>query len=327
MAIINGVQTYLNSIKTSQDVEAGDDLIAGDDITVGDDLVMAAGGVITNATNQDVNIVPAGTGVLMVGTGLPGKLTPTSGELYVQGRAEFDGIAYFESTVQSLSRLVIGQDTEVRLGGSGATHAVWKPDITRAQLLQTLSATTGRQYVICDHGSLAKDFDHGTPTDPTIYLHSATDPDTDNTEYATQAWDEFTISGGKGSYCGLKTVTEEVTIAVGQGLGGVATAGNLAPAKSYIWDVVTRVTDAPGGGATTLDVGRTAGNLDEFADGTAVALDTLTYANDDGDGAAAPPWWNSAATTLTLTTDANVTVDDMKVRVVVFYFETTAPTS
>lgn len=122
-------------------------------------------------------------------------------------------------------------------------------------------------------------------------------------------------------------MSEEITIAVGQGLAGVLSAANLCPVDSIILACVGRVTQAPGGGATQLNVGRNGGNLDEFADVIAVALGTTFVSPTDGDGANAGPVHNPAAVKLKLTTDANVTGSDMKVRVTVFYIKLYPPES
>ena len=137
-----------------------------------------------------------------------------------------------------------------------------------------------------------------------------------------------TYNGGYGASLNIKSMQEEVTIPVGQGAGGVVTTGNLAPANSLMIGVSFIVTDAPGGGATILDIGRTAIDTDEFIDGVACASLNQTgnfYANHNV--AVTYPPFNGTATTLTLTTDSNVTGNGMKVRVVVFYYDLTPPTS
>jgi hypothetical protein len=138
-----------------------------------------------------------------------------------------------------------------------------------------------------------------------------------------------TYNAGYGASFNIISMQEEVTIPVGQGAGGVVTTANMAPANSLIMGVAFIVTDAPGGGATTLDIGRTSGgNLDEFIDGAACASlnQTGTFFSNHEAGVIAPIM-NTTAQTLTLTTNSNVTVNNMKVRVVVWYYTITAPTS
>ena len=75
-----------------------------------------------------------------------------------------------------------------------------------------------------------------------------------------------------------------------------------------------------------FDVGVTAGDADRFINDLATALNTRGNSAANGDGGPFPVP-NGAATTLTVTTNANVTVSDMKVRIVVYYREIIAPTA
>lgn len=120
---------------------------------------------------------------------------------------------------------------------------------------------------------------------------------------------------------------EEITIAVGQGAAGVNTAINLAMANCIIAAVAVRVTLAPGGGATTFSMGRTGGNIDEFIQALAVALGTTGTSAANGDGVNPGPVHNAAANTFVITTDANVTISDMKIRITVWYREIIPPNS
>jgi hypothetical protein len=125
----------------------------------------------------------------------------------------------------------------------------------------------------------------------------------------------------------VKTIEEELTIAVGEGAAGKVTAGNICP-SGLILGINARVTQAPGGGATTVDIGCTgSGNLDQFCDGVSTAAGTTCTYPLNGDGTNAIGWAQKAATTATVTTDANVTTSDMKVRVITYYIAFTAPAS
>lgn len=69
-----------------------------------------------------------------------------------------------------------------------------------AQGVIALSSEYGRQLIICDYASREKDFDHATTTDPTLFIHSVTDPDSDNTQWGSLAHDQtdFVITSGVG---------------------------------------------------------------------------------------------------------------------------------
>lgn len=135
--------------------------------------------------------------------------------------------------------------------------------------------------------------------------------------------------GSNTSFLLSDVLFEEVTVPVGSGLDPVVvSSSNLCPANSTIKAVAVRVTQAPGGGATTVSVGRTSGNIDEFIDAISTALGTTGnhIANNDGD-LTVEDMWNAAANTLTISTDADVTGTAMKIRIVVWYDLISAPAS
>ncbi|KKN30929.1 hypothetical protein LCGC14_0829200 [marine sediment metagenome] len=127
------------------------------------------------------------------------------------------------------------------------------------------------------------------------------------------------------AYLRLADLSEELIIPVGQGAAGINTVVALAIANSVLDAVAVRVTQAPGGGAATFSVGRTGGNIDEFIQNIATALATVGNSAADGDGVNAGPIHNGAANTLVITTNANVTVTEMKVRIVLWYTLINAP--
>lgn len=163
--------------------------------------------------------------------------------------------------------------------------------------------------------------------DASIIQNCYTDLDIGLVEDAGTSTAVERADGQSGAALTLKQISELVTVAVGSGADPVVeSTGNLAPANSLILGVTFRITDAPGGGAAEIDVGRSGGgNLDEFIDGASCDVLTETgnsFANNDG---LVTPVFNASAAKLTLTTDADVTGDQMQIRVVVFYYDITAP--
>jgi len=319
------------SLEAGTSVEAGTTVTAGTDVVAGDNVQLTGGGQITSTAAGVIQILPDTTGYTKIGdsAGAPTYMAEvndnlqvcnaleTGGNLYAGGSAEIYG--YLKP--QSYTIFPTGQ--LIGLWGS-ASYTRLYPDSARGYLALLLKDShPSLSFLIADADNWNKD--HAPPNwnVPSSHHYSTTDPESDGGVHEERdgiAWNRHEIGGGYGSFWARRTIPEEVTIPVGQGLAGVNTSGNLAPANSRIQQVFTRVTQAPGGGATTLDVGRTnGGNLDEYADGTGVALNTTTIADDDGDGNTPMPHWNSPADTLTLTTDANVTGTDMKVRIVVCY--------
>ena len=75
------------------------------------------------------------------------------------------------------------------MGGDKADQAsAFDPDTSNEQLLLGVgggSTEVGRQLILTEIGNIAKDHDHATTTNPTLFVHSATDPDSANTQYVS----------------------------------------------------------------------------------------------------------------------------------------------
>ncbi|MHC4649156.1 MAG: hypothetical protein ACYTBJ_27200 [Planctomycetota bacterium] len=123
---------------------------------------------LTTSSNNDISLVPNGTGIVNVGSGSPSHLTPTSGELYVQGIAEFDQVIYGDTHIlQSQANSLLGHSS------SSYSRIVWQ---SAAQTPDTTLFTTGtvsNHIVICEYGDSSYDFAHAQQTNPTLFIQSA----------------------------------------------------------------------------------------------------------------------------------------------------------
>jgi len=92
--------------------------------------------------------------------------------------------------------------------GSNNNVAVCTDEDT-AQTVWNTSATGGNQIIIGSYLGNARDYDHASQTNPTIFVHSATDPNTNNTQWISLAHDTSygVINWGSG---GLKLAGEDV---------------------------------------------------------------------------------------------------------------------
>ena len=91
-------------------------------------------------------------------------------------------------------------NAEVYWADTNGTGFLLKCDMGLDQTLLAPSAGGGRQIIISDYANSLKDYDHATQTNPTLYIHSVVDPDSDNTQYGSLVHDQtnFRISNGKG---------------------------------------------------------------------------------------------------------------------------------
>lgn len=135
----------------------------------------------------------------------------------------------------------------------------------------------------------------------------------------------FTGSEGEGLI--YARMTEEVIVAIGQGVPGINSSANLCPANSIILGVVCRITQAPGGGAGLFDLGRNPVGPEEFVSNASTVVNSVYTCAADGDGSLDGPFFNDVARPIKVTTISDVTISDMKIRITVFYVTLFPPTS
>jgi len=133
------------------------------------------------------------------------------------------------------------------------------------------------------------------------------------------------MTGAYGGFNFFNEISEIITIPVGQGAAGVWGSQSLGKGASIILSVISRITQAPGGGATCVDIGR-AGNIDEFLEAGTVGLGDTSLSAEDGDGVNLGPVFNGTDCVFKVTTDANVTGTDMKIQITSFYLKQYPPT-
>jgi hypothetical protein len=118
----------------------------------------------------------------------------TTGHSLVSGDAIFGGSVEFDAAVWIDNGLIVGTRS---LGSSGAYQAFGGQVTsgstsdsflgvynTENQLVWTLGQRQGRHLVIGDtENGLNKNYDHAAQTDPALFIHSVTNPDSNNTQW------------------------------------------------------------------------------------------------------------------------------------------------
>ena len=129
--------------------------------------------------------------------------------------------------------------------------------------------------------------------------------------------------GLNGEMIFIVKIMEEIEVAAGNSSAWGSLA--LGADDSVILAVVTRITQAPGSGATLVHVGRSL-NPDEFLMSGPVALGSVSESASDGDGVNVGPVFNDIARVFKVTCNAGVIGASLKIRVTVFYIKMYAPT-
>lgn len=297
----------------------GAEVVDAESISVDGDLVVD--GEITNTAG---NLVIDPVGYTKFGSlsdssrGMGADDVHFSGDIEVDGGIRADG-----ALTMSAGALVINNQT-LSFGSGANVPLRYSTSQTNSAMLVGLP-TTSLSWIFVDKLDIAVDFQHAPSATPVIFIHDS--DATDVTKYAQICNTCLSVGPGNGAFAGIKAASEAVSIAAGTGAAGINTTGDLAPENSLLIGVGVRVTTAPGGGATTFDVGITgSGNPDELIDALSTAVTTTGASAGDNDGTQLP-LSNGTATTLTVTTDANVTGATMVVRVSVFYIDLTPPAS
>lgn len=127
-----------------------------------------------------------------IGNGTSSEGLSSPNDVMIEGGLEVNGETFTDSNLRVNSNLVIG-DSIIWGGLSTATRTQIRFSGAFDQWLIAVGSDYGRQIVIGDAAYNTRDYDHATPTDPTLFIHSIEDPNTSNTE-----WISFTHNGTDG---------------------------------------------------------------------------------------------------------------------------------
>lgn len=94
----------------------------------------------------------------------------------VGGDLEVNGFAYFDMPAIVASALEVN--------GADSADSIIYNGIVEGQLPIGVGSNHGRQLLLLDRGQIASDYAHAAQTNPTLYVHSATAPGSDITQYA-----------------------------------------------------------------------------------------------------------------------------------------------
>lgn len=184
----------------------------------------------------------------------------------------------------------IGDVTVLSLKRSGTNYFRMAPYVDDGAhfALAENSGANNQHLIITNNANLLKDHDHETlSTNPTVFIHSATDPDSDNTQWLSLAHNQTDAIKGIGSGSKLTNHEAPTELAVdgsydlpdaSSGFGRI-TAGDSAHYTDFYWTEaagVTLVNNTANVAAT--DTGASSGDLCIFDNGTTVRITNRTVA-------------------------------------------------
>lgn len=180
------------------------------------------------ATSTVVQLLGGATHPIQIGdAGTTSHALITNDDLFISGKLEVDGYVYFDAAVYVHTSLKMRDTVHVEFGHSDDFLMSWETTQATAHAFLMQTDSSGRIIIIGDKVNDNKDYDHAAQSTPTIFVHSAEDPDTDNTE-----WISMCHSGSGG------------VIAVGKGglslggatvnFSGVSVVGSTITHDAYV---------------------------------------------------------------------------------------------
>jgi hypothetical protein len=158
----------------------------------------------------------ASDGNTRIGTGTPGSATG-AGAAYVTGALECDGLLYADAGIRTTAA-IYGSGNNFSVGAADFTSYGFIRWSASDQTPNTNLICTGNisnHFVICEYADRAYDFSHAQATNPTLFIHSASQS---TTEWLSLAHDQThaRLLTGTGAFC-VGTGTPGIATGAGEG--------------------------------------------------------------------------------------------------------------
>lgn len=158
------------------------------DLAVDGTVTLNAGGTIATTSNGNLSLIPNGTGITVVGNaGATSHTLNTNDDLFVSGKLEVDGVSYFDGNITGAANITYG-------AANGFADSANNFKLVKNSLNTDLLFSVSCPLTIAAWANRGQNHDHAVTTNPTLFIHSALDPDTDNTR-----WGSFSHTGTAGA--------------------------------------------------------------------------------------------------------------------------------
>ncbi len=177
-----------------------------------------------------------------------------SEDVLIGGMLEVDGESHYDAVAIHYSTLRVNDDKRLNLGAANSdANFLWETngahDFLKLIMGVNSAAASGNFIIVGDFST--QDFDHAVSPNPTLFIHSALDPDTSNNQWGsfTHDQEDFVITTGVNVGTGSAPTTDENGIklfprggAAGlhvKGDGEVETTGNIVIGGAQITNITT----------------------------------------------------------------------------------------
>jgi len=134
-------------------------------------------GDITTTNNQNLELVPNGTGITQIGdAGVTSQGLDTNDDLYISGRLEVDGGMF----IDGFSTFAVGSkwkdNMTVWFGDDSDAGFFWGIGQANDALMWPIrcgTAASSGNVIMCEHADRLVNFGHPIATNPTFYIQSA----------------------------------------------------------------------------------------------------------------------------------------------------------
>lgn len=136
------------------------------------------------ATGSTVQLLGGNVKPVQIGdAGTQSEGLVANDDLFVSGKLEVDGEVYIDGQIHFKTHLFIQDDRLILLGESNDACMLWSTVQATSNALILGVGDTSELLVICDRSDAESDFDHAAQSNPTLFVHSATNPDDGNDEW------------------------------------------------------------------------------------------------------------------------------------------------
>ncbi len=154
------------------------------------------------ATGSTVMLMGGSVKPVQIGdAGLTSHTLNTNDDLFVSGKLEVDGQIHFDGEAIFYNGGKFPDGQAVRIGSAADANLLWSIYNTTSHTFITALGNTSKSVIFTTVADALENFDHAAQTNPTIFVHSDTTPDTANDEWISISHDvtDGVIAVGSGT--------------------------------------------------------------------------------------------------------------------------------